>query len=107
MAEKTIGDLKWQSREVAPLPLRRNPPQQPLHVDSICDWDSGEVQALSALPHPSQSPLLPISPKLQPQLASAPSSTHPLCPFLCLLLPLTQLHPLPSPVPLISPLSLL
>nr|XP_020014923.1 envoplakin isoform X2 [Castor canadensis] len=44
MAEKTIGDLKWQSREVAPLPLRRNPPQQPLHVDSICDWDSGEVQ---------------------------------------------------------------
>lgn len=46
MAEKTIGDLKRQSREVAPLPQRRNPLQQPLTVDSICDWDSGEVQLL-------------------------------------------------------------
>nr|XP_004655257.2 envoplakin [Jaculus jaculus] len=46
MAEKAIGDLQRQSREVAPLPLRRNPPEQPLLVDSICDWDSGEVQLL-------------------------------------------------------------
>ncbi|XP_058417671.1 envoplakin [Diceros bicornis minor] len=46
VAEKTIGDLQRQSQEVAPLPQRRNPPQQPLHVDSICDWDAGEVQLL-------------------------------------------------------------
>ncbi|KAB1265343.1 Envoplakin [Camelus dromedarius] len=45
-AEKTVGDLQLRSREVAPLPQRRNCPQQPLHVDSICDWDSGEVQLL-------------------------------------------------------------
>ncbi|XP_019499892.1 PREDICTED: envoplakin isoform X2 [Hipposideros armiger] len=46
MAEKTVGDLQRRSQEVAPLPQRRNPPQQPLHVESICDWDSGEVQLL-------------------------------------------------------------
>lgn len=46
MAEKTVGDLQQRSQEVAPLPQRRNPPQQPLRVDSICDWESGEVQLL-------------------------------------------------------------
>ena len=52
VAEKTIGDLQRQSHQVAPLQQRRNPPQQPLHVDSICDWDSEEVQALPAQPQP-------------------------------------------------------
>ncbi|XP_006869625.1 PREDICTED: envoplakin [Chrysochloris asiatica] len=46
MAERTVRDLQQRSQEVVPLPLRRSPPQQPLHVDSICDWDSGEVQLL-------------------------------------------------------------
>ncbi|XP_065765225.1 envoplakin [Muntiacus reevesi] len=46
MAEKTIKDLQLQSQGVAPLPQRRNLPPQPLRVDSICDWDSGEVQLL-------------------------------------------------------------
>ncbi|XP_054945783.1 envoplakin-like [Physeter macrocephalus] len=46
VAEKTAGDLQLRSQEVAPLPQRRNPPQQSLHVDSICDWDRGEVQLL-------------------------------------------------------------
>ncbi|XP_016067953.1 PREDICTED: envoplakin [Miniopterus natalensis] len=46
VAEKTIEDLQRRSRKVAPLPQRRNPPQQPLRVDSICDWDTGEVQLL-------------------------------------------------------------
>ncbi|XP_004709341.1 envoplakin [Echinops telfairi] len=46
VAERTVKDLQRRSKDVAPLPLRRNPPQQPLHVDSICDWDSGEVQLL-------------------------------------------------------------
>ncbi|XP_004374195.1 envoplakin isoform X2 [Trichechus manatus latirostris] len=46
VAKRTVGDLQRQSQEVAPLPLRRSPPQQPLHVESICDWDSGEVQLL-------------------------------------------------------------
>nr|XP_012634312.1 envoplakin [Microcebus murinus] len=46
ITEKAIGDLQRHSQEVAPLPQRRNPLQQPLRVDSICDWDSGEVQLL-------------------------------------------------------------
>nr|XP_011718215.1 envoplakin isoform X3 [Macaca nemestrina] len=46
ITERATGDLQRRSRDVAPLPQRRNPPQQPLHVDSICDWDSGEVQLL-------------------------------------------------------------
>ncbi|XP_007454387.1 PREDICTED: envoplakin isoform X2 [Lipotes vexillifer] len=46
VAEKTVGDLQLRSREVAPLPQRRKPPQRPLHVDSICDWDTKEVQLL-------------------------------------------------------------
>ncbi|KAJ8786941.1 hypothetical protein J1605_023196 [Eschrichtius robustus] len=46
VAEKTVGDLQLRSREVAPLPQRRNPPQQALHVNSICDWEAGEVQLL-------------------------------------------------------------
>nr|XP_037849719.1 envoplakin isoform X1 [Chlorocebus sabaeus] len=46
ITERATGDLQQRSRDVAPLPQRRNPPQQPLHVDSICDWDSGEVQLL-------------------------------------------------------------
>ncbi|KAM5308293.1 envoplakin [Glossophaga mutica] len=46
VAEKTIRDLQRRSQEVAPLPQRRKLPQQPLHVDSLCDWDTGEVQLL-------------------------------------------------------------
>ncbi|XP_063473123.1 LOW QUALITY PROTEIN: envoplakin-like [Symphalangus syndactylus] len=46
VTERATGDLQRQSRDVAPLPQRRNLPQQPLHMDSICDWDSGEVQLL-------------------------------------------------------------
>ncbi|XP_051015047.1 envoplakin [Acomys russatus] len=45
-AERVLGELQQRSREVAPLPQRRNPPSQPVQVDSICDWDSGEVQLL-------------------------------------------------------------
>ncbi|XP_077897769.1 envoplakin isoform X2 [Ictidomys tridecemlineatus] len=44
MAERAIGKLQQKSQEVAPLPKRRTPSKQPLHVDSICDWDSEEVQ---------------------------------------------------------------
>uniref|UniRef100_A0A8C8YLP1 Envoplakin n=1 Tax=Prolemur simus TaxID=1328070 RepID=A0A8C8YLP1_PROSS len=46
ITERAIGDLQRHSKEVAPLPQRRNPLQRPLRVDSICDWDSGEVQLL-------------------------------------------------------------
>ncbi|XP_036613061.1 envoplakin [Trichosurus vulpecula] len=42
--EKTIKDLKKQGQEIAPLPLRRTHLVKPLQVDSICDWDSGDVQ---------------------------------------------------------------
>nr|XP_021491680.1 envoplakin isoform X1 [Meriones unguiculatus] len=46
LAERSVGELQRRSQEVAPLPQRRNRPKQPLRVNSICDWDSGEVQLL-------------------------------------------------------------
>ncbi|XP_072501843.1 envoplakin isoform X2 [Notamacropus eugenii] len=42
--EKTIKDLKKRGQEIAPLPLRRTHLVKPFQVDSICDWDSGDVQ---------------------------------------------------------------
>lgn len=69
VAEKTIKDLQRRSQQVAPLQQRRNPPQQPLHVDSICDWDSGEVRARPAPPQPC--------PLRSHPLPQAPSPTVP------------------------------
>ncbi|XP_029456324.1 envoplakin [Rhinatrema bivittatum] len=43
-AEKDIAGLKKRSMEIPPLKLRRTRPSQPVTVDTICDWDSGEVQ---------------------------------------------------------------
>lgn len=110
VAEKTVGDLQLRSREVAPLSQRRKPPQQSLHVDSICDWDTGEVQSLPAqllrprpphpcplqsLPSPSY-PLLPLPPPPAPR--PTPARALPLskpCPASSLSLSLPQ-HPCPS-----------
>ncbi|KFQ92661.1 Envoplakin, partial [Nipponia nippon] len=43
-AEKSITDLKRRSKEISPLKLRRMRPSQPLTLDTLCDWDAGEVQ---------------------------------------------------------------
>ncbi|KFM07659.1 Envoplakin, partial [Aptenodytes forsteri] len=43
-AEKSITDLKRRSKEISPLKLRRMHPSQPLTLDTLCDWDAGEVQ---------------------------------------------------------------
>uniref|UniRef100_A0A8C0UPB6 Envoplakin n=1 Tax=Cyanistes caeruleus TaxID=156563 RepID=A0A8C0UPB6_CYACU len=43
-AEKSITDLKRRSKEISPLKLRRTRPPQPLTLDTLCDWDAGEVQ---------------------------------------------------------------
>ncbi|XP_059720359.1 envoplakin-like isoform X1 [Haemorhous mexicanus] len=43
-AEKSITDLKRRSKEISPLKLRRTRPSQPLTLDTLCDWDAGEVQ---------------------------------------------------------------
>uniref|UniRef100_A0A663LK90 Uncharacterized protein n=1 Tax=Athene cunicularia TaxID=194338 RepID=A0A663LK90_ATHCN len=43
-AEKSIADLKRRSKEISPLKLRRMPPSQTLTLDTLCDWDAGEVQ---------------------------------------------------------------
>uniref|UniRef100_U3I034 Uncharacterized protein n=1 Tax=Anas platyrhynchos platyrhynchos TaxID=8840 RepID=U3I034_ANAPP len=43
-AEKSIADLKRRSKEISPLKLRRMRPSQPLSLDTLCDWDAGEVQ---------------------------------------------------------------
>ncbi|KFW09077.1 Envoplakin, partial [Eurypyga helias] len=43
-AEKSITDLKRRSKEISPLQLRRMRPSQTLTLDTLCDWDAGEVQ---------------------------------------------------------------
>ncbi|KFQ38154.1 Envoplakin, partial [Mesitornis unicolor] len=43
-AEKSIADLKRRSKEISPLKLRRTRPSQTLTLDTLCDWDAGEVQ---------------------------------------------------------------
>uniref|UniRef100_A0A8B9F668 SH3 domain-containing protein n=1 Tax=Amazona collaria TaxID=241587 RepID=A0A8B9F668_9PSIT len=42
--EKSITDLKRRSKEISPLKLRRMHPSQTLTLDTLCDWDAGEVQ---------------------------------------------------------------
>uniref|UniRef100_A0A672VDU2 SH3 domain-containing protein n=1 Tax=Strigops habroptila TaxID=2489341 RepID=A0A672VDU2_STRHB len=42
--EKSITDLKRKSKEISPLKLRRMHPSQSLTLDTLCDWDAGEVQ---------------------------------------------------------------
>lgn len=49
-AEKSIADLKRRSKEISPLKLRRTRPSQPLSLDTLCDWDAGEVRAGLAAP---------------------------------------------------------
>lgn len=44
-AEKSIADLKRRSKEISPLKLRRMRPPQTLTLDTLCDWDAGEVRA--------------------------------------------------------------
>lgn len=43
-AEKSIADLKKRSKEISPLKLRRMRSSQPLTLDTLCDWDAGEVR---------------------------------------------------------------
>ncbi|XP_032648754.1 envoplakin isoform X1 [Chelonoidis abingdonii] len=43
-AEKSIAELKRKSPEISPLKLRRTCPSQPLALDTVCDWASGDVQ---------------------------------------------------------------
>ncbi|KFP91901.1 Envoplakin, partial [Apaloderma vittatum] len=43
-AEKSIADLKRRSKDISPLKLRRLRPSQTLTLDTLCDWDAGEVQ---------------------------------------------------------------
>ncbi|KAM4692127.1 envoplakin [Rhinophrynus dorsalis] len=43
-AEKILSELKQKAPEIAPVKQRRIKPKQPLTVDTICDWDSGDIQ---------------------------------------------------------------
>ncbi|KAJ6660438.1 hypothetical protein lerEdw1_017862 [Lerista edwardsae] len=43
-AEKSIAELKRRSKEISPLKLRRVRPSQPITLDTICNWDLGDVQ---------------------------------------------------------------
>ncbi|XP_044152746.1 LOW QUALITY PROTEIN: envoplakin [Bufo gargarizans] len=43
-AEKTLSELKQKAPEIFPIKQRRIKPKQPINLDTICDWDSGDVQ---------------------------------------------------------------
>ncbi|XP_075702582.1 envoplakin [Rhinoderma darwinii] len=43
-AEKTLSELKQKVPEIVPIKQRRMRPKQPVNLDTICDWDSGDVQ---------------------------------------------------------------
>ncbi|KAM8946888.1 envoplakin isoform 2-T2 [Pelodytes ibericus] len=43
-AEKSLANLKQNNSDTVPLKLRRTRPKQSVTVDTICDWDSGDVQ---------------------------------------------------------------
>lgn len=42
-AEKTLSELKQKAPEVVPIKQRRTRAQQPFNLETICDWDSGDV----------------------------------------------------------------
>nr|DBA27855.1 TPA: hypothetical protein GDO54_008304 [Pyxicephalus adspersus] len=43
-AEKTLAELKQRAPEVVPIKQRRLKPKQAINVETLCDWDSGDVQ---------------------------------------------------------------
>ncbi|KAM5126431.1 envoplakin-like, partial [Mantella aurantiaca] len=43
-AEKTLSDLKQRAPDVVPIKQRRLKPKQGLNVETLCDWDSADVQ---------------------------------------------------------------
>ncbi|KAM3921175.1 envoplakin isoform 1-T2 [Leptodactylus fuscus] len=43
-AEKTLNDLKQRAPEIVPIKQRRTRTKQPINLEAICDWDSGDVQ---------------------------------------------------------------
>ncbi|KAM4032688.1 envoplakin [Anomaloglossus baeobatrachus] len=43
-AEKTLSELKQRAPEIHPIKQRRMRPKQTANLDTICDWDSGDVQ---------------------------------------------------------------
>uniref|UniRef100_A0A8C5R939 SH3 domain-containing protein n=1 Tax=Leptobrachium leishanense TaxID=445787 RepID=A0A8C5R939_9ANUR len=43
-AEKILDDLRQRSPDIMPIKQRRTRPKQPIKMDTICDWDSGDVQ---------------------------------------------------------------
>ncbi|XP_053308872.1 envoplakin [Spea bombifrons] len=43
-AEKNLADLTQRSSDIVPIKQRRMKAREPVTVDTICDWDSGDVQ---------------------------------------------------------------
>ncbi|XP_075033903.1 envoplakin [Mixophyes fleayi] len=43
-AEKTLSELKERAPGIVPIKQRRTRPKQPINMEAICDWDSGDVQ---------------------------------------------------------------
>ncbi|XP_034747808.1 envoplakin a [Etheostoma cragini] len=39
-SEQLLADLRKRSTTIAPLKLRRNPPNRPITVEALCDWDT-------------------------------------------------------------------
>uniref|UniRef100_A0A3B4V7J6 Envoplakin a n=1 Tax=Seriola dumerili TaxID=41447 RepID=A0A3B4V7J6_SERDU len=43
-SEQLLADLRRRSTTIAPLKLRRNAPNRPITVESLCDWDTDKVE---------------------------------------------------------------
>ncbi|CAJ1053649.1 envoplakin a [Xyrichtys novacula] len=41
--EQHLADLRRRSTTIAPLKLRRNPPNRPITLESLCDWETDEA----------------------------------------------------------------
>uniref|UniRef100_A0A8C4HZ89 Envoplakin a n=1 Tax=Dicentrarchus labrax TaxID=13489 RepID=A0A8C4HZ89_DICLA len=46
-SEQLLADLRRRSTTIAPLKLRRNNPNRPITVESLCDWETDKVASLS------------------------------------------------------------
>lgn len=43
-SEQLLADLRRRSTTIAPLKLRRNTPNRPITVESLCDWEADKVE---------------------------------------------------------------
>lgn len=48
-SEQLLADLRRRSTTIAPLKLRRNAPNRPITLESLCDWETPKVELLNCI----------------------------------------------------------